>query len=164
MKWDVQATDEYERKLSKLGDEKLIRAIANKSIFNGAAIVANAIKASINGLTAVPDVENLKNWKQKKKSQLTIGQKQGLLEGLGIAKFKNTNGYINTKIGFNGYNSIRTKKYPQGQPNTLIARMVEGGGSTYEAQPFIRKAVTASKSAAVEAMGVTIDNEMKSLM
>ena len=163
MKWDVQATEDYEKKLSKLGDEKVIRTVANKAIFQAASIVTDAIKASIGSLSAVPDVQNLKNWRQKKKSQLSYSQKEGLLEGLGIAKFKVTNGYINTKIGFNGYNAIKTKKYPNGQPNTLIARMVEGGGSTFQAQPFVRKAVAASRAAAVEAMGKTIDQEIELL-
>lgn len=163
MKWDVQSTEEYERMLSKIGDEKVIRGIANMAIYEAAAIVADSIKSSISSLSAVPDQKNLWNWKKGKKGQLSVSQKQGLLDGLGIAKFKVTNGYINTKIGFNGYNNVKTKKYPKGQPNTLIARMVEGGGSTFEAQPFIRKSVAACKQSAISAMTTVIDREIEAL-
>lgn len=163
MKWAVKGVDEYALKLSKLADKNAVQAIANKAIYGAAAIVADSMKNAIKGLSAEPDTENLKRYKKKQKSVLTKTQKEGLAAGLGIAHFKNTNGYINTKIGFNGYNGVITKKFPEGQPNTMIARMVEGGSSTFEAQPFIRKALSNCRSAAIESMNVTIDREIEAL-
>lgn len=157
MKWDVQATEEYEVMLSRIGDEKFVRSTANKAIYKAAGMVTDALRASISQLSVVQDYENINNWRAGRKSKLSTFQRKGLLEGIGISKFKVTNGYINTKIGFDGYNGIQTRKYPWGQPNALIARMVEGGGSTFEAQPFISKTVTAIKPSAVHAMGVVID-------
>ena len=37
-----------------------------------------------------------------------------------LSRFLSLNAW-NIKIGFNGYNSQRTAKYPSGQPNSVIA-------------------------------------------
>lgn len=95
---------------------------------------------------------------------ITVGQKQGLIEGFGVSPLDNENGYINVKLGFSGYNNVKTKKYPKGQPNVLVARGIESGASDREKHPFIRTAVNKSKKPAVEAMKQTIDNDIEQKM
>ena len=95
---------------------------------------------------------------------MSEAQRDGLVESFGISRMQNENGYINVKLGFDGYNSIQTQKYPQGQPNVLIARIYENGGSTAEKQPFIKPALNKTRKAAQQKMADVIDEEMAKLM
>ena len=160
MKWTVQGDEEYALKLSQIGNPAAVRAICNMAVYDGAKIVADAVRTQIQGLQTVSDKSNLYRYRKKEPARLSESQKQGLLDGLGLAHFNVTDGFINTKIGFNGYNSIKTKKYTNGQPNAMIARMVEHGASTFVAQPFIRKAVNACMGTAIAAMDLRIDEEI----
>ena len=61
------------------------------------------------------------------------------------------------KIGFDGYNEVQTKTFPNGQPNALIARSIESGSSTREKTPFLRPALAAARKQAIEAARVKFD-------
>ena len=82
----------------------------------------------------------------------------------GIAKFETDNGNVQTSVGFNGYNDIKTKKYPNGQPNQLIARVIESGSSYMDKTPFVRPAVNKVRKKAQEAMEEVIDEEFRQIM
>lgn len=139
--------DEYISQLENL--EFHADQMMGRAIYKGADIVANAIKASIQNLpkSACSDVE-----------------KAGLLNGFGIASMKEDNGYFNVKAGFDGYNDDKTKKWPNGKPNSMIARSIEGGTSWKAKHPFIAPAVKASRDAAEKAMQKEIENGIKSIM
>ena len=139
--------DEYIAKLENL--EFSTEDLVGKAIYKGADIVADAIKANIQALpeSACKDVE-----------------KEGLLNGFGIARLKDENGYFNVKVGFDGYNDDKTKKWPNGKPNSMIARSIEGGTSWKAKHPFISPAVKGSKDAAEKAMVEEIENELKKTM
>ena len=77
---------------------------------------------------------------------------------------KNVNGYIHTKFGFAGYNSLKSKKYPKGHPNVMIARAVEKGTSFRRKNPFINKATKAAAKAAEAAMRARFDEDTKDIM
>lgn len=59
---------------------------------------------------------------------------------------------LNVKLGFDGYNGMKTKKYPKGQPNVLLARSIESGSSIAKKRPFVAPAVRKTKKAAEETM------------
>lgn len=145
--------DDYIAKLQKLGD--VTEDIIKQAVYEGAGVLADGIRSSIQSLPTVKDSFYVHD------GELLYGvtekQKQGLLDGLGISEMKNEAGYINVKIGFNGYNSEKTRKYPQGQPNALIARSVESGTSVRIKRPFVRPAVARNKAAAEDAMRKTVD-------
>ena len=69
-------------------------------------------------------------------------------------------GVYNAKVGFDGYNGIVTRRWPQGQPNVLIARACESGSSAMLKQPFARKAINGQKKRAQEAMGKAVNEEI----
>lgn len=158
----MYGTEEYALKLSKLSVNS--QAVAEKAIQEAAGIITNQVRANIQALPAVKDIENIKAYKEGRKSHLSIKQKQGLLESLGITPVELDNGFYNAKIGFDGYNSIRTKKYPKGQPNQLIARVVESGSTYMDKTPFMRKALTATRGKAMQRMQEIIDNEFEKIM
>lgn len=162
-KFAVKGIEEYALKLSKMGESS--RFIAGKAIYGAADIVANRVKEEISSLEAVHDKYNLQSARKKEKAKLSIAQKKGLLDSFGITKMdKDTKGFHNVKLGFDGYNSVRTKKYPKGQPNQLIARVVENGSSHMDAQPFMRPAVNATRKSATEEMQKVIDEECAKIM
>ena len=76
---------------------------------------------------------------------------------------QNDNGFLNVKIGFDGYNNVRTRTYPKGQPNALIARATESGSSVRKKTPFIRPAVNASKKQAIDSCKVVVDEKIYAL-
>ena len=146
---------EYELVLSRLGEKT--EEIAGKAVYEGTAIVADEIRKGIEGL---PIVSGFGTEEKPLPGGVTQSQKKGLLNGLGISKIRNDYGYINVKIGFDDYNSTMTKKYPNGQPNALVARGVEGGTSWKQKHPFVRPAVSRSKKASEKAMQEALDREI----
>lgn len=156
MRW--KGMEEYELKLSRL--KATSEEVAKKAVYEGAKIVADKMKEAIRQIP-VDD-------KQAKPGEVIDGvsrlQKAGLIDGFGIAKVRNDNGYINVKLGFDGYNQVKTKTYPNGQPNVMIARSIESGTSFRQAYPFVNKAVNSVKHEAEQAMQQKIDEEIEKIM
>ena len=150
--------NDYELMISKLS--KGVDDIAGKAIYAGAGIVADAIKENIKDL---PIVRGYGTEKDPLPGGVTAPQKAGLIDGLGISPMQSDAGYLNVKIGFDGYNATKTEKYPQGQPNQLVARGVESGTSWKKKSPFIRPAINASKSRAEAEMARILDQEIEKI-
>lgn len=147
----------YLQKLNLVTDE-----VIGEAVYEMAKVVADKVRANIQALPAVSNEANIATYKQGK-SSLSEPEKQGLLDGFGVAPLQNDNGYLNVKLGFDGYNSIKTKKYPKGQPNALMARVTESGSSYREKTPFIRPAVNATRRQAVKVAQVTIDEKIEAI-
>lgn len=147
--------DEY---LSRLGNLE-IRApeSVEKAVYEGANIVADAIKDNIKKLP-------VSDKREEHITGLKTIQKKGLIDSFGIAKMRNDNGYVNVKAGFDGYNGLKSKKYPKGQPNAMIARTFEAGNSFTKKIPFVGPAVRASREKAEMAMQATIGKEITKIM
>ena len=160
-KIEVKGIDNYISMLNKVS--KNTEEVLNKALYEGAGVMANEIKHNIEALPAVTEDYNLNAYKKGEKSKLSIKQKKGLLNSLGIAPFDKNGGVVDTHIGFDGYNGIKTKKYPKGQPNVMIARIVESGSSYFRKTPIIRKAVKGGKTKAEETMAKVIDDEISRL-
>lgn len=141
--------DEYLAKLGNLEDEGYIK----QAIYPAAGVVANAVK---NNIETLPEKHG--------SDGVTKAQKEGLLEGFGIAKFENDNGYVQVKLGFEGYNNQTSKKYPNGQPNAMIARSIEGGTSFSKPIRFISPAVRKTTAEAEQMMKTAIDKSIQSIM
>lgn len=133
-----QGLAEYERQLSQL--QRGTDEIAGKAIYAGAEIVADAIKQNIQGLPSK-----------------TGTTRQGLLEGFGVAPLQDDSGYLNVKIGFDGYNA-------KGVPNALMARLFESGTSKVPKHPFVRPAINSSRKRAEAKMAEVLDKEIKKIM
>lgn len=151
--------EEYELRISRLG--KNTEKIAGAAIYEGTKIVTDQIAKNIK---ALPIVDGYGTPEDKLPGGVTTIQKGGLLDGLGIATMQNDAGYLNVKIGFDGYNAMKTSKYPQGQPNQLVARGVESGTSWKQKHPFVRPAINASRKRAEAKMAEVLDEEIKKTM
>jgi len=132
-------------------------AIIGRSVYEGAKIVADQIHRNIEALPTGTKRDKIPR-------DPTPVEKAGMLDGLGIARHQWDGSYYNVKIGMDGYNSDRTKKYPNGKPNALIARSIESGSTVMKRNAFISRAVSSSRSAAEEAMKNECDKQIQETM
>jgi hypothetical protein len=156
-KFEFQGLDEYLKVLADLGDKS--EGLIKRAVYDGAAEVAKAVEAEIRALT-----ENDGFQVRLPIRGVSKEQKRGLLEGMGFAKMENENGFINTKLGFDGYNEVKTKQFPKGQPNAMIARSINSGSSTRKKDPFMNRAVKAAKEKAENAMAARLDADIATII
>ena len=142
--------------------EAVTDEMIGEAVYDMAKVVADKVRANIEALPAVSNEANIATYREGY-SRLSEPEKQGLMDGFGVSPLQDDSGYRNVKLGFDGYNSVKTKKYPQGQPNALIARVTESGSSYREKTPFIRPAVNAARKPAEKAGQTKIDEKIKSI-
>lgn len=146
--------DVYIADLTKLFNES--EEICKRAAYVGAGIIWKACLSAAEGLPT-----RSFNKKSGMVNGVTVAQKEGIVSSLGIAHFRNDGGFINVKIGVDGYNSQKTDKFPQGQPNALIVRSLESGTSFRARNPFITRATRSAKGAAEAAIKKQMDEEIK---
>lgn len=151
--------DNYIKQLNKL-QQSTKDGVVGKTVYAGAAVVADSVRRAIE---AFP-VGDGRVHDGRLVGTVTRSQKAGLLDGFGISRLEDDDGFVNVKLGFDGYNSTKTEKYPNGQPNALIARAVNSGTSFRKKTRFVDKAVTASKKTAEAAMDAACSREIEKIM
>lgn len=158
-RFQFKGLKEYAEYLQRIGANS--KEICGAGVYAMAEVVTDQIRANLDALPTVTESEALAAYRKKQKTGLTSAQKKGLQEGLGVSPMENDNGYWNVKVGFDGYNKVKTRKYPNGQPNVMIARATESGSSVREKMPFVRPAVSTSQRSAIEIAKKVIDEEIK---
>ena len=128
--------------------------IAGRAVYGGAAVIADGIRAAIKALPSQTS-------DGRRRRGVTEVERNGLLDGLGIAQHRRADGVVNTKIGMDGYNAYVTKQYPKGHPNSMVARSVESGTSWLNKTPFIAPTVRRLKASTVEAMQAELDDYIR---
>lgn len=154
-KMSIQGLDEYALLLSRFegnGD-----GIIKAAIYEGAAVVADAVASEIKALPT----ETKSGTEKSKINGITSRQKADLIDGAGLAAMTNENGDWNTKYGFDGYGMVPTKKYKKGLPNVLLVRSIIAGTSFRNKNPFVRRAINRCRQKAVDAIGKKIDDEIR---
>ena len=147
--------DNYIKQLNRL-QAGTRDGVIGKTVYAGADVVANSVRAAIQSLPEGKEGDS-------SLGIVTPAQKRGLLEGFGISRMRDDNGFVNVKLGFDGYNSVKTKKYPNGQPNALIARAVNSGTTFRKKTKFVDKAVDSAKKAAEAAMDAACSREIEKI-
>lgn len=140
--------------------EKNSEGIAKQALYEGAKIAADEMRKSIDSIP----VQEVWGSKKAPARGIKTKQKKGLQEGFGISSMENDNGRIHVRLGFHGYNDFRTKRYPNGQPNAMIARSVESGTSFLQKTPFTAKAVRKTKRTAEARMKEVFEKEIEKTM
>lgn len=141
MKLQFMGIEEYADTLRSLAEHS--EGICKAALYEGVKVVADEIRKEVEAIPV-----RKKGEKQKVKTGLTEAQKQGLLNGIGITKHEEDTFGVNAKVGFIGYNSVKTEKYPNGQPNALIARSLTRGTSYLQRHIFVKKAVAKARAPA----------------
>ena len=153
--FQFEGVDDYISQLSKIyGDTD---EIIGRAIYEGAAVVMQSVVSGIEGIA----VDNRYGTETEKTAGPNSYQKEGLKRSVGITKMRIDGSFRNVKIGFDGYNGLKTKTWPNGQPNAMIARSIESGTSWMQKQPFMRKAENSSRSKCEQAMAQQIDLEIE---
>ena len=155
------------------------KELFQRSVYPGAAIVANQCKRRIDNLK----VDNtLFAWKPHRDG-ITGGWKKALQESMGIARMKKAKDGWDVKLGFDGYSKVEENRgYSNGVkvwvyekytvwidekgkrhwelnttgkhhiPNAVIARTTEKGSSNLPPQPFMSQTISASSVKASKAI------------
>lgn len=150
--------DEYSAKLaqlSALAEEQVL----GPAIYDGAAIVADAVRAE---LEAVPVGTREKGGGKMAGPAQEV--KDAILQGMGVAPLQRDKSFLNVKVGFDGYDTQRTRKYPNGHPIPMLARAVQSGTSFMDAHPFVKNALRKSRRAAEDAMRKRAESEINKIM
>ena len=169
---DLDVMEAFIEELNELGANT--KGIAKQAMYRGAKICADELRKAVDGLERVPDVYLANAAKnsgpistrgpdysgERTRARiamklgrgaganalpLTVKQKNGLRNGLGISKFRSGADKISTVVGFAGYNTLTSRRWPNGQPNIMIAAACEHGASYMKRQPFIEPTYSATK-------------------
>ena len=153
--------EEIIKGLDKISDH--ISDTAARGVYDAAGAIADEVKAGLQGLPIQQDENGDPPYMPKghRLYGVTATQKEDLLNSLGIARFRDENGVINTSIGFSGNGRTKTKRYPNGVPNRLLMRGVESGASFRNKTPVVRPAVNRVKKRAVELAKQKITDEIR---
>lgn len=155
-KIEFKGLAEYTAKLNRLfalSRDKIIGA----AIYDGAAVVADAVRAE---LDALPTDNRHKN----KRIGPTEEEKESLKESLGVTPLQDDKGFLNVKVGFDGYHGKPTPTYPRGRPNQMIARAVQRGTSFMYPNPFVKKAVAKCRRPAQAAIEKRVNEKIEKIM
>lgn len=158
-RFEFGGIDTYIQQLNKL-QAATRDDVIGKTVYAGAEVVADSVRSAIQALP----VGSGQASGNELVDTVTLPQKAGLLDGFGISRMKDDDGFVNVKLGFDGYNSTRTEKYPRGQPNVLIARSVNSGTTFRKKTKFVDKAVNSAKKAAEAAMDAACSREIEKIM
>ena len=139
--------------------------VCRAAVRAGAGVIADGIRQELVSETkTISDKQALAAYQHKIKTYCSDSQKKGLLKGLGISKIRVNKGIYEAKVGFDGYNDVKTELWPEGQPNALIAQSVESGRTWMIKQPFVRPTVKRLQNTALEAMKRAADQKLEELL
>lgn len=158
-KIEMRGLDEYTNALAEL--ERLTRdEVVGAAVYDGADVVADEIRRQIDALP----IDDRYGTRDNPLHGIGTVQKKGLQDSLGVSRIRDDNGLRNVKIGFAGYNPMRTKRWPNGQPNAMIARALERGTTWMTSIKFIKQGVAQSRKRCIEAMQATIDEKIHAIL
>lgn len=146
--------DEYLEKLNKVGDKTT--GLCKRALYDGAAVLADAVRSEVQALPVTD--------RNTEPQHVFSYERDGLLSGLGIAKMKDDGGVVSTRVDFDGYNRLKSKTYPNGHPNSMIARAINSGTSKRPKNPFMNRATRTARAKAEAAMAARMDADINEIM
>lgn len=158
MRLNVKGMDDLITALQMVGADS--DEIISKAMYDGAGMILDAVKREIE---ALPEDDGYKK-DGVLRSVITSSEKKDLIDHLGIAHFQKNGGKVSTAVGFNGYSSHRTKKYPNGVPIALIARSIQSGSTVRSKNAFMNRAMKSVKEQVTLMMQTKIHEEIQKKM
>lgn len=139
--------------------------VCRAAVRAGAGVIADGIRQElVSDTIAISDKQALAAYQHKVKTYCSESQKKGLIKGLGITKIRVNKGVYEAKVGFDGYNDVKTELWPDGQPNALIAQSVESGRTWMIKQPFVRPTVKRLEKTALLAMEQAANQKLEEIL
>jgi hypothetical protein len=124
----------------------------------GAMVTTDEMREQIGNLRTSDEYEGGDGKRYAKKSDV-----KGLFDSLGFAPVRFNDTVVDSHVGFDGYNNDKTKKYPKGHANQMIANAINKGTSFMIAQPFINRTKKAAEAKCNEMMQKKLDEEIQRL-
>ena len=146
--------EEYFAKLARLGEKTT--GVCKRALYDGAAVLADAVREEVSSLPTTD--------RNGDPQQILEYEKQGLMESMGIAKMRDQGGRVETRVDFDGYNRLKSKTYPNGHPNSMVARAINSGTSMRPKNPFMARAVKKAREKANRAMAARLDADIEKIM
>ena len=161
---ELEGFEEYIKQLSALN--KSSYKLCKYTVYPGAKVLADALRAEVNGLPAMSDNAAKAHWRAGAvMPMISESQKIGLQDSLGISPItRSRGGRVQCSVGFEGYNRVVTHHFPNGQPNNEVARSLEKGTSYLQRDAFATRAVKAATNPAIEAMAEAADEYVQKVM
>ena len=144
----TEGIDELGAMLAKL--EGKAQDVASGALFDGAAVVADAMRAAIGSIVTEP-FNYVVDPDSVGKRYASPEEKAALVGKSGIAKFDKSDEEVNTLIGVSGASGYANIG---GKPKAvrLIARSINSGTSFMHKQPVFRRAASKAKGPATAAI------------
>lgn len=141
-KAQMMMPEDFLTRLSKLGDQQ--DAISEKVLEAGGEVVLSEVQSNLASVVG----------RDTKYDSRSTGE---LERALGLSSVKlDRNGNHNIKVGF-------SEPRRDGKSNAMLANILEYGKHGQPAKPFLKPAKSASKTACVEAMKRTFEEEVDKL-
>lgn len=153
---NLEELKKLNKKLTEMANDA--EKLCKYSLYDAAGIAVEAIGEGIDKLSVVSDAAAMRAYVDQRPTRICYTQREGLYNSLGLTPMTTRGGIVSIKAGFDnkdpvtGYNAIKTKRWPKGQPNIIIAASCEHGSSAMIEQPFIRPAFERNKGRMREAM------------
>ena len=148
---------ELEAKLRLAGNAA--QGVAAASLYEGAGVMADAVSRAVHGIATSP-FKYARNGEKRKPSP----EEKALLESAskGVAKFHKNGVSVDTSVGLanSGYGQLGSET----KPIPVIANAINSGTSFMDKQPFFRKAVSQTKSAAIGTIDAGIQKRIENIL
>lgn len=142
--------DEYIRKLENVTNHT--KGVTKMALWEGGKVVGDNVRSALNSIP----VQDHYVPKDTMRTGLWQEQKDGIINGFGMAKMREEGDKISTKAGIHGSTD--------GKSNAALMRSVESGTSYMRKHPVIRQAVNKSRGRAENAMAAKFDEETMKIM
>lgn len=156
MKLSTKGLTETLKELEKL--EQNTDAIVEEAIEAGINIVTDELRSEVSALKTRSDNEAPGAMTYPSKSNV-----KNLLNSLGYTPVKLNDSKYDAKAGFKGMDNHKTKAWPAGHPNAVIASAINHGTSFMQGQPFLNRAAKKAKKKAIEKMDEIITKEIEKI-
>lgn len=132
--------------------------IIEEALKKGGGKVADIMRSEIGNLRTSDEYSRGDGKRYPMRSDI-----QGLLDSLGYTPVQLNGSIFDINTGFDGYNSNKTAKYPQGHANQMIANSINKGTSFLVAQPFINRTRTKARNEAIDEIQKELDLGLKKI-
>lgn len=150
----VNGLPEIEEMLNRLGESAY--KVGKAALYEGAKVVADSYTAAVNSIAV-----SARRWHNEPGGRLPTRAERDALK-IGIARFRDDGlDAVSTIVGVpDGYTTINGRK----KATKLIARSINSGTSFMQKQPVFRKAASASRGPAREAIIRKADEMIEQLV
>lgn len=155
----VDGLDDVFAMLKSIGGD--IESVQKQAVYAGMAVIRDEV---VRQIEALPEQRGYLPKDKLPRNVITPREKEQLLKHIGIAQMDTKDGTVSTRISFDGYTNIVTKKYKKGLPAILVARSINSGSSVRSKHQFMRNARAASKAKALAAAEEAARNALAKLM